>query len=107
MQVQDYQYLKQDLSLPRLSSYQHFFKPESPIELYGHYCWNEAISAAFFRLIGIVEITLRNKLHSALSQHYYNSSSIGSKESNEKHCFKKTVAIIQQNDVIGIFYPLR
>lgn len=66
MQVQDYQYLKQDLSLPRLSSYQHFFKPESPIELYGHYCWNEAISAAFFRLIGIVEITLRNKLHSAL-----------------------------------------
>ncbi|HIF9102569.1 TPA: Abi family protein [Photobacterium damselae] len=83
MQVQDYQYLKQDLSLPRLSSYQHFFKPESPIELYGHYCWNEAISSAFFRLIGIVEITLRNKLHSALSQHYYNSSSIGSKESND------------------------
>lgn len=83
MQAQDYQYLKQDLSLPRLSSYQHFFKPESPAELYGHYCWNEAISAAFFRLIGIVEITLRNKLHSALSHHYYNSNSIGSKASND------------------------
>ncbi|MEZ8967645.1 Abi family protein [Vibrio breoganii] len=83
MQAQDYQDLEQDLSPPRLSSYGHFFKPKSPTELYGHYCWNEAISAAFFRLIGIAEITLRNKLHSALSQHYYNPKSVGSKHSND------------------------
>ncbi|MCZ4339767.1 Abi family protein [Shewanella colwelliana] len=83
MQAQDYLNLQQDISLPRLSSYQHFFKPKEPTELYGYYCWNEAISAALFRLIGIVEITLRNKLHCALSQHYYNPKSLGSKQSND------------------------
>ncbi|APX09908.1 MULTISPECIES: Abi family protein [Vibrio harveyi group] len=87
MQAKDFQELQQDISLPRLSSYQHFFKPKETTELYGYYCWNEAISAAFFRLIGIVEITLRNKLHCSLSHHYYNPKSSGSKLSNDWYLF--------------------
>ncbi len=83
MQASDYQQLQHDISLPRLSSYQYFFKPNKPAELYGYYCWNEAISAAFFRLIGIVEVTLRNKLHRALSTHCYNPQSKGNKLSND------------------------
>ncbi|UXI04668.1 Abi family protein [Photobacterium sp. TY1-4] len=87
MQAADYQQLQHDISLPRLSSYQHFFQPDEPKALYGYYCWNEAISSAFFRLIGIVEITLRNKIHRALSQHYHNGQSNGSELSNDWYNF--------------------
>ena len=87
MQASDYQQLKQDISIPRLSSYQHFFKTKQIIEIYDYYCWNAEISSAFFQLIGIVEITLRNKVHQALSSHCHNPQSQGSVSSNDWYNF--------------------
>ncbi len=58
-----------DISQARLSSYKAFFLPNDNNELYGLYCWNEALSSCFMRLIGVVEVTLRNRIHLILSQH--------------------------------------
>lgn len=62
----------EDISSPRLSSYRSFFKsPTDPAisddALYGIYCWNDAISSRLMRLIGIIEIILRNRIHRELS----------------------------------------
>lgn len=62
-------------------------------ELYGAYCWNEALSSAFFRLISTVEVLLRNRIHSTLSLHasgnshasfdWYNHIALPSKSSDK------------------------
>lgn len=62
-------------------------------ELYGAYCWNEALSSAFFRLISTVEVLLRNRFHSTLSLHasgnshasfdWYNHIALPSKSSDK------------------------
>lgn len=73
-----------DLSSARLSSYVNFFNPASDQELYGLYCWNDAVSSRFMRLIGVVEVLLRNRFHVALSQQYWrNGRSRGSQDSND------------------------
>jgi len=73
-----------ELSSARLSSYMNFFSPASDQELYGLYCWNDAVSSRFMRLFGIVEILLRNRFHVALSKQYWrNGSSRGYRESND------------------------
>lgn len=59
----------EDISHARLSSYRGFFLPQNDNELYGLYCWNEVLSSCFMRLIGSVEVTLRNRIHLVLSQH--------------------------------------
>lgn len=74
------------LSPARLSSYRHFFSPASDQELYGIYCWNEVLSTNFMRLIGNVEITLRNKFHYYLSQHVsrvQGAAYVGTPDSND------------------------
>lgn len=73
------------ISVARLSTYRQFFTPSSDQELYGLYCWNEIISSNLLRLIGSVEITLRNRFHVHLSQHAHASqwAYVGSPDSND------------------------
>lgn len=83
MQPIDIQQTCLDISHARLSSYKSFFGCDSVEEVYGIYCWNEAISGSLFRLISITEIVMRNRFHSALSQHAFNQQSIGSNTAND------------------------
>jgi hypothetical protein len=72
-----------DLSAPRLASYRSFFSPASDSELYGIYCWNDAISIRFMRLIGTIEILMRNRFHRELSKFAHRpAASFGTPESN-------------------------
>lgn len=115
MQAQDYSQLQQDISAPPLSSYRHFFQIEDMVELYAYYCWNEAISAAFFRCIGIVEVTLRNSLHRELSRFCHNTQSSGVLLSNDWYNFlelnSKSAGSIQKithyRAKSGRFHPRR
>ncbi|MCS6137137.1 hypothetical protein G3496_19740 [Shewanella baltica] len=72
-----------DISLARLSSYRAMFHGANDHELYGIYCWNEALSATLFRLISITEVVMRNRFHTALSLHLHNRNSVGRKGSND------------------------
>ena len=84
MQPHNIQQTHQDISLARLSSYQHFFQVTDPDEVYGIYCWNEAISGALFRLISITEVVMRNRFHHALSLYADQSfSPVGHTTSND------------------------
>lgn len=58
------------ISLSRLSSYRSMFAPSDDFELYGIYCWNEAIANGFNTLLPAVEITLRNGFHREFSKRY-------------------------------------
>lgn len=73
------------ISAARLSSYRRFFRPSSDAELYGLYCWNEILSANFMRLSGILEVSLRNRFHLALSRYamaHHGPKIIGSADAN-------------------------
>ncbi|OOV85970.1 hypothetical protein BTA35_0215805 [Oceanospirillum linum] len=84
MQPHNIQQTHQDISLARLSSYRSFFAVVDPDEIYGIYCWNEAVSGALFRLISITEIVMRNRFHHALSAYAYQACSVaGDSESND------------------------
>lgn len=63
-----------DISHARISSYKSFFGTNDLHEVYGIYCWNEEIASELFKLISMIEIVMRNKFHSALSQYYFNHS---------------------------------
>jgi hypothetical protein len=77
-----------DLSAPRLLSYRVFFNNPSDVELYGIYCWNDAISMRLMRLIGNIEIVLRNRLHRELSRFaYVPGTSAGTQDSNDWYRF--------------------
>jgi hypothetical protein len=68
------------ISQPRLSSYRRFFSPRDDSELYGLYCWNDAISQRFFRTLALTEIAIRNQFHTALSTQYGVVGGPGSKD---------------------------
>jgi hypothetical protein len=80
-----------DLSDPRLTSYRTFFGNPTDEELYGIYCWNDAISIRLMRLTGIIEIILRNRLHRELSLFAHTPGvSIGTPDSNNWYRFVLT-----------------
>ncbi len=72
-----------DISVARLSSYRTMFHGANDHELYGIYCWNEALSATLFRLISITEVVMRNRFHTALSLHLHRHRSVGRNDSND------------------------
>lgn len=72
-----------DISVARLSSYRTMFHGANDHELYGIYCWNEALSATLFRLISITEVVMRNRFHTALSLHVHSHRSVGRNDSND------------------------
>jgi len=77
-----------DLSEPRLHSYRVFFSNPQDSELYGFYSWNDAISMRLMRLIGNIEIILRNRFHRELSKLAFSPGvSAGTAESNDWYRF--------------------
>ncbi|WP_313130466.1 MULTISPECIES: Abi family protein [Enterobacteriaceae] len=51
------------LSRIRLSSYKTSLTTQTDAQLFGAYCWNLAVVGAFYPLIQLVEVALRNALH--------------------------------------------
>lgn len=62
-----------ETSVVRLSSYRIFFSV-SDESAFAIYKWNEEISSRLMQLVGVIEVTLRNRIHSAMS----NSLQVGS-----------------------------
>lgn len=60
--------MRQALSSPRLSLFQSFFKTASDEATLGAFLWHEAVRASLLPLLGLVELVLRNSIHTALSQ---------------------------------------
>lgn len=65
------------IAKPRLDSYKGYFHTNSLEESIGMYMWNGELSACFATLISIFEITLRNRVHRAMSLHYSNGNNNG------------------------------
>lgn len=63
------------LAAPRLATLQSFFKTKSEKDTLGCYAWNQAIGAGMLPMLGDLEVSFRNALHRALSQHYGGVSS--------------------------------
>ncbi|HEO8936114.1 TPA: Abi family protein [Serratia marcescens] len=70
-----------ETSVVRLSSYRNFFKINNQ-DAYSVYKWNEEVSSRMMKLIAVIEITLRNRIHSAMSG-YMKKTATGSQESND------------------------
>lgn len=64
----DYAEPERLLSAIRLSSYQISVQPNNKAELFGAYSWNLAVIGAFYPLIQIIEVALRNSLHNAAKE---------------------------------------
>ncbi|MBL1320849.1 MAG: Abi family protein [Methylophaga sp.] len=64
----DHSKLEPYISTARLSTYNSFFSPASKIELFGCYLWGKEVAAAFFPLLQVLEVTLRNSIHNEASQ---------------------------------------
>lgn len=59
------------LSGPRVGAYRRYFGHDYTNEMvHGCYQWNEEVSSAFFKVITLIEIVMRNRMHSRLSQYY-------------------------------------
>jgi len=80
------------LSRIRLSSYTTSMATQTDAQLLGAYCWNLAIVGAFYPLIQLVEVALRNALHHIASSKYQGA--------NNEHWFG-IVPCRQANDENG------
>ena len=56
------------ISAPRLNTYRAFFTPANDVELLGCYLWSKEVASAFFPLLQVLEITLRNAIHKEAHQ---------------------------------------
>lgn len=71
------------LSQDRIKSYKSYFGLTTDEEAFGLYLWNDQLSASFFKLVSILEVTLRNALHRELSREYYQFRTQGSAFDND------------------------
>lgn len=55
---------------PRMTAVEQFFQTNANSELLGAYAWAQAVSSALLPILGDFEVSLRNALHTALSQYY-------------------------------------
>ncbi|WP_082008485.1 Abi family protein [Photobacterium gaetbulicola] len=68
----NYNILFDALSRPRIGAYRTYFGNSlSDEQLHGCYQWNESVSLSFFKVITLIEIVMRNRMHYALSNHYH------------------------------------
>lgn len=58
------------LTVPRLATIETFFQTKSDMDILGCYAWNQAVGAGLLPILGDFEVSLRNALHRALSQHF-------------------------------------
>jgi len=56
------------ISLPRLSSYKSTFNCTNDEDCISYYRWNQALSSELYILLSNIEICLRNKIHTILSE---------------------------------------
>lgn len=63
------------LTIPRLATIQTFFKARTDDDILGCYAWNQAVGSGMLPILGDFEVSLRNALHRALSQHFGNVDS--------------------------------
>lgn len=67
------------ISRARLSTYSTFFAPTNQVELLGCYLWSKEVAAAFFPLLQMLEVALRNSIHNearqpqALGPHWFDN----------------------------------
>ncbi|GKX52227.1 Abi family protein [Budvicia aquatica] len=60
------------LSAARLSSYRVSLATQTDAQLFGAYCWNLAIVGAFYPLIQLIEVSLRNAINHVVYTKYRN-----------------------------------
>lgn len=65
------------LTVPRLATIRTFFKTKSDKDILGCYAWNQAVGAGLLPILGDFEVSFRNAVHRALSQHFGNADSFG------------------------------
>ncbi|HFO1772747.1 Abi family protein [Enterobacter asburiae] len=89
-----------ETSAVRLSSYRNFFQVNND-DAYSIYKWNEELSSRMMKLIAVIEIILRNRIHSTMSD-YMHGKARGSKTSNDwfNHLSLKQTAIKKINNAI-------
>ncbi|WP_076419835.1 Abi family protein [Colwellia sp. UCD-KL20] len=71
------------ISPERIRSYRSYFNLTTDEEALGLYLWNDALSASFFKLVSILEVTFRNALHRELSHEYHPHKNQGSVFDND------------------------
>ncbi|EMC9797276.1 Abi family protein [Enterobacter hormaechei] len=65
-----------DITHTRLINYKNIFAVKDDSELHGIYSWNEEIAAKMMYLIGMIEVTLRNRIHGGISKLIFNKSAL-------------------------------
>lgn len=79
MQVLNPRSFLDSLSDPRMKSYRNFFYPAAGAreptddELAYMYLWNAEVSEIFWKVISLIEITMRNSIHKELSSLFFKS----------------------------------
>lgn len=58
------------LAAPRIAPVKSYFQTSSNHDLLGCYAWCQAVSSGLLPILGDFEVSLRNALHRAFSQHY-------------------------------------
>jgi len=87
------------LSSNRLDSYKAHFNLSTDEECLGVYLWNDSLSSAFFKIIGIVEISFRNMLHRELSSLFYAHRNQGTLFDNDWYNYLSSSGIINQQTI--------
>ncbi|MGL5073729.1 MAG: hypothetical protein ACRC61_21015 [Aeromonas salmonicida] len=64
-------------SSARLLSYETSIATENDAQLFGAYSWNLSIVGAFYPLLQIIEVSLRNTIDSAAQQHHIDNGGTG------------------------------
>lgn len=65
-----------DITHTRLINYKNIFAVKDDSELHGIYSWNEEIAAKMVYLIGMIEVTLRNRIYGGISKLIFNKSGL-------------------------------
>ena len=87
------------LSQNRLESYRTYFSLNTDEECLGVYLWNDSLSSAFFKIIGIFEIAFRNMLHRELSSLFYAHRTQGTLFDNDWYNHLASSGIINQQTI--------
>ena len=87
------------LSQNRLESYRTYFNLSTDEECLGVYLWNDSLSSAFFKIIGIFEIAFRNMLHRELSSLFYVHKTQGTLFDNDWYNYLSSSGIINQQTI--------
>ncbi|WP_118986493.1 Abi family protein [Photorhabdus sp. CRCIA-P01] len=70
----DYSEPERLLSKARLTSYRTSLITRNNSQLFGAYCWNLAVVSAFYPLVQLIEVALRNAMNNVAQAKYFGSS---------------------------------